>query len=76
MQDGTVFFEASAEAAANRERELIEEKMNMWVKAIDAFNAECGAFSHYYFNNDRSENFIKKREADGEAQDGGKELYA
>ena len=54
-----VFFEASAEAAANRECELIEEKMNLWVKAIDALNAECSAFSHYYFNNDRSENFIK-----------------
>ena len=27
-----VFFETSAEAAANRERELIEENMNLWVK--------------------------------------------
>ena len=77
MQDGTVLFsEASAEAAANHEREMIEEKMNLWVKAIDAFNAECRAFSHYYFNNDHSENFIKKGEADGEAQDGGKKLQA
>ena len=41
---------------------MIEEKMNLWVKAIDALNAECSAFSHYYFNNDRLENFIKKKE--------------
>ena len=56
-----VLFEASTEAAANHEHELIEEKMNLWVEAIDALNTECRAFSHYYFNNDHSENFIKKR---------------
>ena len=46
----------------NRERELIEEGMNLCVKAIDAFNAECRAFSYNYFNKDRSENFITKKE--------------
>ena len=56
-----IFFEASAVAAANRERELIEEKINLWIEAIDALNAESRAFSHYYFNNDRSKKFIKKR---------------
>ena len=69
-----VFFETSAEAAANRERELIEEKMNLWIEAIDALNAECRAFSHYYFNNDHSEKVIKKGETDEQAQDGGKKL--
>ena len=57
-----VFFETSAETAANRERELIEEKMNLWIEAIDALNAECRAFSYNYFNKDRSENFITKKE--------------
>ena len=57
-----VFFETSAEAAANCERELIEEKMNLWMEAIDALNVECRAFSHYYFTKDRSENFITKKE--------------
>ena len=57
-----VSFEASAEVAANRERELIEEKMNLWIEAIDALNAECRAFSYNYFNKDHSENFITKKE--------------
>jgi hypothetical protein len=57
-----VFFESSAEAAAKREREVIEEKMNFWIEAIDALNAESRAFSYYYFTKDCSENLIKKKE--------------
>ena len=56
-----VFFEASAEAAAKREREVIEEKMAPWVVAIDALNAASRAFSKYYFI-DCSEKLIPKKE--------------
>ena len=70
----SIFIEFSAEATAQREREVIEEKMNLWIEAIDALNAECRAFSHYYFNNDHSEKVIKKGETDEQAQDGGKKF--
>ena len=36
--------------------------MNLWMEAIDALNAKCRAFSHYYFTKDRSENCIKKKQ--------------
>ena len=56
-----IYVEASAEAAAMREREFIEEKMNAWVKAVDALNEASKAFSKYYFC-EKEENFIKKKE--------------
>ena len=40
-----IFVETSAEAAAKRERAVIEEKMDLWVKAVDALNAACRDFS-------------------------------
>ena len=43
-----IFVETSAEAAAKREHVVIEEKMDLWVKAIDALNAACRDFSKYY----------------------------
>lgn len=43
-----IFVETSAEAAAKRERAVIEEKMDLWVKAVDALNAACRDFSKYY----------------------------
>ena len=43
-----VFLEASAEAATKHERKLIEEKMNLWMEAIDALNAACRDFWKYY----------------------------
>jgi hypothetical protein len=55
-------FEFSAEAAAKREREVIEEKMAPWVEAVDALNAASWAFSKYYFCKDCSKNLIKKKE--------------
>ena len=43
-----IFVETSAEAVAKRERAVIEEKMDLWVKAVDALNAACRDFSKYY----------------------------
>jgi hypothetical protein len=43
-----IFVETSAEAAAKRERAVIEEKMDPWVEAVDALNAACREFSKYY----------------------------
>ena len=43
-----IFVETSAEAAAKRERAVIEEKMDLWVKAVDALNAACRDFPKYY----------------------------
>ena len=43
-----IFFETSAEAAAKRECEVIEEKMKLWVEAVNALNAACSDFSKYY----------------------------
>ena len=43
-----IFVETSAEAAAKREPAVIEEKMDLWVKAIDALNAACRDFSKCY----------------------------
>ena len=70
----SVFIEFSAEGTTQREREVIEEKMNFWMEAIDALNAVCRDFSHYYFTADCSENLIKKGEEDDQAQDGEKQL--
>lgn len=43
-----IFVETSAEAAAKRERAVIEAKMDTWVQAVDALNAACRDFSKYY----------------------------
>ena len=43
-----IFVETSAEAAAKRECAVIEEKMDLWVKAVDALNAACRDFAKYY----------------------------
>ena len=39
-----IFVETSPEAAAKHDRAVIEEKMDLWVKAVDALNAACRYF--------------------------------
>ena len=43
-----IFVETSAEAAAKLECAVIEEKVDLWVKVVDALNAACRDFSKYY----------------------------
>ena len=43
-----IYVESSADAAAKRERAVIEQKMDLWVKAVDALNVACREFSKYY----------------------------